>query len=394
MHPQNHLFSRILYCLAILAWCLLLWPSPSTVFLAACVSCISLPLYRKLVIFSYRFQKHIRHRYHEKPQEKREKFIQRKIFSFKLSAVKALPTPTYLLTLICSIALPVSIFTILIAPQVGTGLTHMRNLWANNFQIPPVWSAYIDGLITRFQSMPIVAKILDEGRSMLSNAIAYFSDLSTETVTELVSKGVKLLGGTMSVLWSLFLFFCLTVTFVFHAKRIRSITARVCHLQSAVLKRFITAIRKALVAILLGVLFVAVIQGVLCGIGFAFVGISQFAFWGLVAALVAPIPTVGTALVWGPLCIQLWFTGQTMAAIGLALWSAGIVSTADSILRPLFLRQGIKASYLVLILVMLCGIATFGAIGIILGPTLLAFSIQAIEEGNRSFLIGSKIAHR
>ena len=67
------------------------------------------------------------------------------------------------------------------------------------------------------------------------------------------------------------------------------------------------------------------------------------------------------------------------------LWGVIIVSTADSLLRPLFLKQGIKASYFILILVMLCGIAAFGTVGLILGPVLLAFSIQALEEANRAY---------
>lgn len=34
---------------------------------------------------------------------------------------------------------------------------------------------------------------------------------------------------------------------------------------------------------------------------------------------------------------------------------------------------------------MLCGIAAFGTVGLILGPVLLAFSIQALEEANRAY---------
>ena len=119
--------------------------------------------------------------------------------------------------------------------------------------------------------------------------------------------------------------------------------------------------------------------------GFAMVDISQFAFWGLLAALVAPIPVLGTALIWVPLSLQLWFSGLPMKALALVLWGVLVVSTADSILRPLFLKTGIKASYLVLILAILCGISAFGTIGIILGPVLLAFAIQAMEEGNLAY---------
>ncbi len=74
-----------------------------------------------------------------------------------------------------------------------------------------------------------------------------------------------------------------------------------------------------------------------------------------------------------------------MAAVVLLIWGVGIVSSADSFLRPLFLKTGIKASFLVLILVIFCGITAFGSAGIILGPVLLAISIQALEEGNIAY---------
>ena len=101
--------------------------------------------------------------------------------------------------------------------------------------------------------------------------------------------------------------------------------ARIFHLHPLVLHRFIEAIRNALRGIFMGIIFVAIIQGFLCGVGFAIVGYKQFAFWGLLASFVAPIPTVGTALVWGPLSLQLWFSGQTVEAVTLVLWGVIIV---------------------------------------------------------------------
>lgn len=97
---------------------------------------------------------------------------------------------------------------------------------------------------------------------------------------------------------------------------------------------------------------------------------------------------VGTALVWLPLCLSLWFTGKTMAAVGLALWGMLAVAGVDNVLRPLFLRQGINAPFFVLIIAILCGLASFGPVGLIAGPVLLAFAMQAVEEGNRIYQHG------
>ena len=74
-----------------------------------------------------------------------------------------------------------------------------------------------------------------------------------------------------------------------------------------------------------------------------------------------------------------------MAAVGLALWGIVVVAGVDNVLRPLFLQQGIKAPFFVLIIAILCGMSSFGPVGLIAGPVLLAFAIQAVEEGNRTY---------
>jgi len=206
--------------------------------------------------------------------------------------------------------------------------------------------------------------------------------MASDAVSMLVSHSFGVLGGTMDVLWTTFLFLTLTVLFTTYAHALRTITARIFHMPQARLRRFLHAIFRALRAIMLGIVLVALAQGFLCGLGFAVAGINQPAFWGMLAALVAPIPMVGTALVWLPLCISLWFTGKTMAAVGLALWGALAVTSVDNVLRPLFLQQGIRAPFFVLILAILCGLVSFGPVGLIAGPVLLAFAIQAVEEGN------------
>ena len=54
-----------------------------------------------------------------------------------------------------------------------------------------------------------------------------------------------------------------------------------------------------------------------------------------------------------------------------AVWGAGVVSTIDNVLRPLFAGQGAKVSGMTLFLGMFGGMAAFGLVGLFLGPILL-----------------------
>lgn len=358
---------RILYLISALAWLLLLWPNPITIFMAACVSCLSLQVYKRL-----RMRAGIWRRRLEKST------MPKKSRNFLINLSRMMPISSYISLILFSLFTPIAVLALLVSPQAMAGLARLRELRASNFQLPPHWVEYIEHIRKVIHEYPRIEKIINDG---LANLDTIFSD----TVSMLVSRSFGFVGSTMSALWLTFLFLTLTILFTVKARSIRKITCRILHVPTGMVSRFTHAIHRALKGIMLGIVLVALVQGTLCGIGFAVVGINQPAFWGLLATLVAPIPMVGTALVWGPLCLSLWFTGRAMAALGLALWGALFVSGVDNILRPFFLRQGIKASFFVLILVILCGLSSFGPVGLILGPVLLAIAMQAIDEANNFY---------
>jgi predicted PurR-regulated permease PerM len=202
--------------------------------------------------------------------------------------------------------------------------------------------------------------------------------------------GVGIAGGALQAVLVVFLFLMITTMCVMHAKVIHKFTLRLTGMHLHMLNRFILTIRRAIFGVLVGVVLVALIQGALCGIAFAVAGLPQPAFWGLISCFVAPIPFVGTAIVWLPAVLILWFAGTKMAAIGLALWCAVFVTGVDSFMRPVFLLASINASILTLIIGIICGLVAFGPIGIFLGPILVAIAIQAERESSAAACLSDK----
>lgn len=358
---------RALYLLACIACILLVWPNPVMLFLAACFSCLTLPVYRKL---------------HEKAGAWSSNFARKPHLSQTdmalLRLARIFPLCAYAFFIIFSFLTPIAVLILLVSPQAAAGLNRLRELRASNFQMPPHWVEYMAKIRAEFAKYPSIEKAFNDTINNLDSVL-------TDYVGLLVSQGVGFLGSTVTIIWLTFLFLMLTILFTRYARDIRKVCGRILRLPNSMLARFIIAVHKALKGVMLGIVLVALVQGALCGIAFYFAGINQPAFWGLLATIVAPIPAIGTALVWFPLCIALWFTGKTVAAIGLALWGALFVSGVDNVLRPFFLRQGIKAPFLVLILVILCGMNSFGAVGLIAGPVLLAIALQALDEANHYY---------
>ena len=94
--------------------------------------------------------------------------------------------------------------------------------------------------------------------------------------------------------------------------------------------------------------------------------------WGVVAALAALIPGIGTALVLLPAIGYLFFTGSTGMAIGLLVWGFVAVGLIDNFLGPILVNRGVKIHPFLILLSIFGGPSFFGPIGFVLGPLIVA----------------------
>lgn len=145
--------------------------------------------------------------------------------------------------------------------------------------------------------------------------------------------------------------------------------------QELILSRISSLVR----AVVFGSIILALIQGILGAIGFLILGLPQPLLWGMIMSIVALIPYVGTALVWGPAALWLVATGSAGKGLFLALYGTLIISTIDNLLKPLIIGASGKVHPLMALLGVLGGIAFLGPLGFIVGPIILA-SFEALLE--------------
>jgi predicted PurR-regulated permease PerM len=138
------------------------------------------------------------------------------------------------------------------------------------------------------------------------------------------------------------------------------------------------SLRRMSRAVLVGGLSVAILQGIVGGIGLAIVGMPAL-FWGVVMSFAALVPVVGTGLVWAPAVIFLVIMDDWKSAIFLALWCGVLVTSIDSVLRPILLRGGAKVPVLFLFMAILGGLNVFGMLGLLYGPLILGLVAVMID---------------
>ncbi|MFD1585590.1 AI-2E family transporter [Halorientalis brevis] len=124
-------------------------------------------------------------------------------------------------------------------------------------------------------------------------------------------------------------------------------------------------------AVLAGHVFVAVVQGVLAGIGLFVVGIPSALFWTAVMVVLSLLPIVGSFLVWGPAVLFLIANDQLLPAVFLLFWGSVIVGLSDNYLRPIVVDRYAQVSPAVIVLGLVGGITVMGIMGLFFGPIVI-----------------------
>jgi len=144
-------------------------------------------------------------------------------------------------------------------------------------------------------------------------------------------------------------------------------------------------VHRVLKAVIFGVILTCVAQGALGGLGFLVAGLPSPFLFGTLMAICAPIPFVGTALIWLPGGIYLLTQGETLPGILLIAWGAMVVGAIDNVIRPMFISGQAKLPILLIVFGVLGGFLAFGMAGLVLGPVILAI-IMVFFDANRETL--------
>ncbi len=148
----------------------------------------------------------------------------------------------------------------------------------------------------------------------------------------------------------------------------------------------LTEMGKDTKSLILGQLFIAVVQGTLGAIGFFICGISGAILWGFAMAVMSFIPVLGASIIWFPSCLFLLIKGQYYAAVGLLLWGVLIVSTSDNIIRPKLTSSLGKLHPVTVLLGVFIGIKEWGLIGIVIGPLTISVLLILIKMFREEYL--------
>jgi predicted PurR-regulated permease PerM len=191
----------------------------------------------------------------------------------------------------------------------------------------------------------------------------------------------KLLIGLLIVIAALFFLFA-------EGSRMLDAAIRLSPLEERYVRELAGEFDRVCRAVVSATLLSAVAQGILAGIGFYFAGMQEsVALLMLLAMVLAMVPFLGTASVWVPVSLYLYFVDdRPTAAILLAVYGTVVISGADNLIKPIVLHGQSNLHPLLALLSVIGGLQSLGPIGILVGPMVVVFLQTLLKILQRELL--------
>lgn len=268
---------------------------------------------------------------------------------------------------IVTVLIPLSIITGVLAHQIPQLIHWIKDWVASGMQLPH-W------LI----SMPYVGESINEAFHLGFDpaAMGDFIQKAIDPVTKWVlSASVGIGNGLFQMALVAFIVFFFYRDGNTLARRVQIVLRKV---SGDLANEYADILIKTTRSVVFGVLGTAIGQGLVAALGFIIADVQGVVMLSFAVCVLSVVP-VGPPLVWGSVAIWLAATDQVGWAVFMVLWGTLAVSSVDNFIKPILISRGTALPLALVFLGVLGGIMSFGMLGVVLGPILLAASIAMVR---------------
>jgi len=176
---------------------------------------------------------------------------------------------------------------------------------------------------------------------------------------------------------------CLTLYFLFYLLRDRSRVLKAIRsflpLGESETNTLFGRVNDTIHATLYGMLALSVLQGVLGGLMFWWLGVPSPWFWALVAAVFAFVPVIDAFVLWLPAAVYLGLEGRWGEALGVAALGSLLVRVIENLLYPVLMKHRLRVPSVSIFVALVGGLLLFGWSGLVLGPVLITVTSTLLE---------------
>lgn len=276
-----------------------------------------------------------------------------------------------------TIVIFLGIFILPLALVVNSTINDISNIDTNQLSkfISKSKQQSID-LLEQFPS-PIKDNAVESIKSININTIVSYAVNLSGTIGKI---GINFITDLIFILIFLYLFY-------YYGIFLRNYIIDIIPFEKTDSKEILNEVSGVLKVVFFSTIISMILQGLSFGIVASFFGFSGILF-GVLYGVASIIPVVGGAIVWIPLGLYVYWSGDLSGAIFIALYSMIFIGTIiDNVIKPLIinivnkimLKNPVKINEMVIFISILAGLASFGFWGIIIGPTMSAFFIALLR---------------
>ncbi|HWR32998.1 MAG TPA: AI-2E family transporter [Chitinophagaceae bacterium] len=201
----------------------------------------------------------------------------------------------------------------------------------------------------------------------------------TDFIPTLINDTSMLLANLATMLFMLYYM-------LVHGKEMENYLQRIIPLKQSNIDMLAAETKRLVRASALGIPIISLIQGLTATIGYISFGINEYVIWGFLTGVFAFFPVVGTLIVWVPLVLYMYASGDTWNATGLLFYSLLITGNVDYLSRITLLKKWGNVHPVVTVLGVIVGLGLFGFIGLIFGPLLVNYIILLFRIYTNEFI--------
>lgn len=133
--------------------------------------------------------------------------------------------------------------------------------------------------------------------------------------------------------------------------------------------------RDSVIGVMFGEIGAGLAQATVATIGFFIAGLPNPFLLGTLTFILSMVP-VGPPLIWGGAALWLFQQGDPGWGLFMLVYGLLCISSIDNVLKPLLISRANHLPFVLTLMGVVGGVISFGLMGLFLGPTLLALSID------------------
>ncbi|RZM06481.1 MAG: AI-2E family transporter, partial [Pedobacter sp.] len=185
----------------------------------------------------------------------------------------------------------------------------------------------------------------------------------------------SILNSTANLVTNLAIMLFILYNMLVNGRELERMLNRIIPLKQENINTLASETKKMVRANALGIPLISIIQGVTAALGYFIFGVKEWGLYGFLTGVFAFFPVVGTMIVWVPLVLYMYASGDTWQATGILIYSVVITGNVDYIARITLLKRMGNVHPVITILGVIVGLGLFGFIGLIFGPLLINYII-------------------